>query len=115
MSLTPPQLGLQLQRLKQEGKPIAVLTAWDVMSAQWAEAAGVDLVLVGDSLAMVSLGHATTLPVTVEAMLHHAAAVEKGLQHTPMVCDLPFLSYQCGPDRAVAAAGRFLKEPTALA
>ena len=114
MSLTPPQLGLQLQRLKQEGKPIAVLTAWDVMSAQWAEAAGVDLVLVGDSLAMVSLGHATTLPVTVEAMLHHAAAVEKGLQHTPMVCDLPFLSYQCGPDRAVAAAGRFLKETNCL-
>lgn len=114
MSLTPPQLGLQLQRLKQEGKPIAVLTAWDVMSAQWAEAAGVDLVLVGDSLAMVSLGHATTLPVTLEAMLHHAAAVEKGLQHTPMVCDLPFLSYQCGPDRAVAAAGRFLKETNCL-
>ena len=87
-----------------------MLTAWDALSAHWAEAAGVDLVLVGDSLAMVALGHATTLPVTLEAMLHHAAAVERGLQHTPMVCDLPFLSYQCGADRAVAAAGRFLKE-----
>jgi 3-methyl-2-oxobutanoate hydroxymethyltransferase len=99
-----------LQRRKQRGEPITVLTAWDALSAHWAEAAGVDLVLVGDSLAMVALGHTTTLPVTLEAMLHHAAAVERGLRHTPMVCDLPFLSYQCGTDRAVAAAGRFLKE-----
>ncbi|OUT73350.1 MAG: 3-methyl-2-oxobutanoate hydroxymethyltransferase [Synechococcus sp. TMED19] len=110
MSLTPRQLSQLLQRRKQERQPITVLTAWDALSAHWAEAAGVDLVLVGDSLAMVALGHATTLPVTLEGMLHHAAAVERGLQHTPMVCDLPFLSYQCGSDRAVAAAGRFLKE-----
>jgi 3-methyl-2-oxobutanoate hydroxymethyltransferase len=114
LSLTPPQLGPQLQRLKREGVPITVLTAWDAISAEWAEAAGVDLVLVGDSLAMVALGHATTLPVTLEAMVHHAAAVERGLTHTPMVCDLPFLSYQCGPDRAVAAAGRFFKETNCL-
>jgi 3-methyl-2-oxobutanoate hydroxymethyltransferase len=103
-----------LQRRKQESQPITVLTAWDAMSASWAEAAGVDLVLVGDSLAMVSLGHSTTLPVSLEAMLHHAAAVERGLAHTPMVCDLPFLSYQCGADQAVAAAGRFLKETACL-
>ena len=114
MSLTPPQLPLLLQRRKQERQPITVLTAWDAMSASWAEAAGVDLVLVGDSLAMVSLGHSTTLPVSLEAMLHHAAAVERGLAHTPMVCDLPFLSYQCGADQAVAAAGRFLKETACL-
>jgi 3-methyl-2-oxobutanoate hydroxymethyltransferase len=103
-----------LHRRKQERQPITVLTAWDAMSASWAEAAGVDLVLVGDSLAMVSLGHSTTLPVSLEAMLHHAAAVERGLAHTPMVCDLPFLSYQCGADQAVAAAGRFLKETACL-
>jgi len=114
LSLTPPQLNLLLHRRKQESQPITVLTAWDAMSARWAEAAGVDLVLVGDSLAMVSLGHSTTLPVSLEAMLHHAAAVERGLEHTPMVCDLPFLSYQCGADEAVAAAGRFLKETSCL-
>lgn len=114
LSLTPPQLGNQLLRLKQERVPISVLTAWDALSAQWAEAAGVDLVLVGDSLAMVALGHATTLPVTLEAMLQHAAAVDRGLTHTPMVCDLPFLSYQCGADRAMAAAGRFIKETNCL-
>lgn len=114
MSLTPPQLPLLLQRRKQERQAITVLTAWDAISASWAEAAGVDLVLVGDSLAMVSLGHSTTLPVSLEAMLHHAAAVERGLAHTPMVCDLPFLSYQCGSDQAVAAAGRFLKETACL-
>ena len=110
MSLTPRQLGEQLRQRKQQRQPIAVLTAWDALSASWAEAAGVDLVLVGDSLAMVALGHATTLPVTLEAMVQHTAAVERGLRHTPIVSDLPFLSYQCGPDQAVAAAGRFLKE-----
>ena len=108
MSLTPRQLGEQLRQRKQQRQPIAVLTAWDALSASWAEAAGVDLVLVGDSLAMVALGHATTLPVTLEAMVQHTAAVERGLRHTPIVSDLPFLSYQCGPDQAVAAAGRFL-------
>ena len=110
MSLTPRQLGEQLRQRKQQRQPIAVLTAWDALSASWAEAAGVDLVLVGDSLAMVALGHATTLPVTLEAMVQHTAAVERGLRHTSIVSDLPFLSYQCGPDQAVAAAGRFLKE-----
>ena len=61
MSLTPRQLGEQLRQRKQQRQPIAVLTAWDALSASWAEAAGVDLVLVGDSLAMVALGHAETL------------------------------------------------------
>ena len=78
MSLTPRQLGEQLRQRKQQCQPIAVLTAWDALSASWAEAAGVDLVLVGDSLAMVALGHATTLPVTLEAMVQHTAAVERG-------------------------------------
>ena len=100
--------------LKQAGRPITVLTAWDALSAALVQAAGADAVLVGDSLAMVALGHATTLPVTLEGMLHHAAAVGRGLQPGPdqplLICDLPFLSYQCGTDAAVAAAGRVLKE-----
>ncbi|MEY3735408.1 MAG: 3-methyl-2-oxobutanoate hydroxymethyltransferase [Cyanobacteriota bacterium] len=102
------------QGLKQAGRPITVLTAWDALSAALVQAAGADAVLVGDSLAMVALGHATTLPVTLEGMLHHAAAVGRGLQPGPeqplLICDLPFLSYQCGTDAAVAAAGRVLKE-----
>ena len=85
-----------------------MLTAWDGLSAALVEEAGADVVLVGDSLAMVVLGHATTLPVTLEQMLHHSQAVCRGLskplaQQPLVVCDLPFLSYQCGLDRAVAA------------
>ena len=105
---------------KQRGQTITVLTAWDSMSAAWVEAAGVDAVLVGDSLAMVALGHATTLPVTLEQMLFHTQAVSRGFQAAPsqqplLICDLPFLSYQCGGDLAVKAAGRLLKESTAAA
>lgn len=107
------------QSLKQAGRPITVLTAWDALSAALVQAAGADAVLVGDSLAMVALGHATTLPVTLEGMIHHTAAVGRGLQaaaHQPLlICDLPFLSYQCGTDAAVAAAGRVLKETPAAA
>jgi 3-methyl-2-oxobutanoate hydroxymethyltransferase len=108
------------QGLKQAGRPITVLTAWDALSAALVQAAGADAVLVGDSLAMVALGHSTTLPVTLEGMLHHTAAVGRGLQLGPqpqplLICDLPFLSYQCGLDAAVAAAGRVLKETPAAA
>ena len=109
-----------LIQFKQEGRPIAVLTAWDALSAALVEAAGADVVLVGDSLAMVVLGHATTLPVTLEEMLQHCRAVGRGLARPParqplLVCDLPFLSYQCGLDGAVAAAGAVLKHSPAAA
>ena len=109
-----------LIRFKQNGRPITMLTAWDSLSAAWVEAAGADAVLVGDSLAMVALGHATTLPVTLEQMVLHTQAVERGFQAMPsqqplLICDLPFLSYQCGEDLAVAAAGRLLKESSAAA
>ena len=108
------------QSLKQAGRPITVLTAWDALSAALVQAAGADAVLVGDSLAMVALGHPTTLPVTLDGMIHHTAAVARGLQAAGgpqplLICDLPFLSYQCGTDAAVAAAGRVLKETTAAA
>ena len=68
-----------LTRFKQKGQPIAVLTAWDSLSAALAEAAGADVLLIGDSLAMVALGHATTLPVSLDQMLHHTQAVARGL------------------------------------
>jgi 3-methyl-2-oxobutanoate hydroxymethyltransferase len=109
-----------LARRKQAALPITVLTAWDALSGAIVAEAGVDVVLVGDSLAMTVLGHPTTLPVTLEEMLHHARATARGIasvcsagQEPLLICDLPFLSYQCSADEAVAAAGRVLKETPA--
>ncbi len=107
-----------LIRFKQSGRSISILTAWDSLSSAIVESAGADVVLVGDSLAMSILGHVTTLPVTLEQMLHHTQAVGRGfskpLNQQPLViCDLPFLSYQCGEDKAVAAAGKLLKNSCA--
>jgi 3-methyl-2-oxobutanoate hydroxymethyltransferase len=111
-----------LAKRKQAGLPISVLTAWDALSGAVVAEAGADAVLVGDSLAMVVLGHATTLPVTLDEMLHHTRAVGRGVaavcgpeQQPLLITDLPFLSYQCGLDEAVAAAGRVLKETPAAA
>jgi 3-methyl-2-oxobutanoate hydroxymethyltransferase len=111
-----------LVRRKQAGLPITVLTAWDALSGALVAEAGADAVLVGDSLAMVVLGHPTTLPVTLEEMLHHCRATARGMasvcalgQEPLLIVDLPFLSYQCSPDAAVAAAGRVLKESPAAA
>lgn len=107
-----------LIQFKQSGRLITMLTAWDCLSAALVEAAGADVVLVGDSLGMVALGHATTLPVTLDQMLHHTQAVARGFTARPgqqplLICDMPFLSYQCGSDLAVAAAGKLIKESTA--
>lgn len=111
-----------LAKRKQAGLPISMLTAWDALSGAVVAEAGADAVLVGDSLAMVVLGHATTLPVTLDEMLHHTRAVGRGVaavcgpqQQPLLITDLPFLSYQCNPDEAVAAAGRVLKESPAAA
>ncbi len=111
-----------LARRKQAGLPITVLTAWDALSGAVVAEAGPDAVLVGDSLAMVALGHPTTLPVTLEEMLHHCRATARGMasvcalgQEPLLIVDLPFLSYQCSSDEAVAAAGRVLKETPAAA
>lgn len=95
---------------KQQGRAIVTLTAWDYGIAKLLDEAGVDIILVGDSLAMVALGYATTLPVTLDAMLHHAAAVRRGVERALVVCDLPFLSYQESPRQAIRSAGRVLKE-----
>lgn len=105
----------QLGDWKRQGRTIAVLTAWDFMSGQIADQAGADIVLVGDSLAMVALGYENTLPLTVEDMLHHAKAVRRGLKDALLVVDLPFLSYQTDVAEAIRSAGRMLKEAGAQA
>ena len=104
----------QLIQWKQQGRPIVALTAWDYAFAQVLDAAGVDLILVGDTLAVV-LGYETTLPVTLEEMLHHAKAVRRGVKQALLVVDLPFLTYQESPQLAMRSAGRVLKETGAQA
>jgi 3-methyl-2-oxobutanoate hydroxymethyltransferase len=102
----------RILRWKQAGvptQPIAVLTAWDVMSGQIVDQAGADIVLVGDSLAMVALGYDTTLPLTLEDMLICARAVRRGVRNALLVVDLPFLSYQTSVEDAIRAAGCMLK------
>src|SRR5581483_8686114 len=84
--------------------------AYDFLSAQLLDEAGIDVILVGDSLANVVLGHATTLPVTVDEMLHHARAVSRGVRRALTIADMPFLSYQASTEEAIRNAGRFLKE-----
>jgi 3-methyl-2-oxobutanoate hydroxymethyltransferase len=100
----------QLIKWKQQGRPIVALTAWDYCFAQLLDAAEIDIILVGDSLAMVALGYETTLPVTLDEMLYHAAAVRRGVKRALVVCDLPFLSYQESLSQAINTAGRVLKE-----
>ncbi len=97
----------------QKGKgreKLACLTAYDYSMARIADETGMALLLVGDSLAMTMLGHANTLPVTVDEMLHHAKAVVRGVQQALVVADLPFLSYEASPQQAWLTAGRFIKE-----
>lgn len=95
---------------KAAGEPIAMVTAYDHPSAQIAEAAGVDVVLVGDSAAMTVLGYDSTVPVTVDEMLMLTAAVRRGLRTPLLVGDLPFGSYEASDVQAVATAQRFVKE-----
>jgi 3-methyl-2-oxobutanoate hydroxymethyltransferase len=100
----------QLIQYKQQQKKITVLTAWDYPIAQILDRAGVDMILVGDSLAMVALGHNSTLPLTLDAMIHHAQAVMRGVKKALVVVDLPFLTYQQDVSTAIASAGRVLQE-----
>jgi 3-methyl-2-oxobutanoate hydroxymethyltransferase len=94
----------------REGRPLALVTAYDFPTARAADEAGVDGILVGDSLAMVVLGHPNTLAVTMDEMLHHARAVSRGASKALLIGDLPFLSYQADEAEAVRNAGRFLAE-----
>ncbi len=100
----------QIIRYKQQKKKITVLTAWDYPIAKIIDQAGVDMILVGDSLAMVALGHNSTLPLTLSAMIHHAQAVMRGVEKALVVVDLPFLTYQQNVSTAIASAGQVLQE-----
>lgn len=102
-----------LQQWKGEKRPIVSLTAWDYAIAQLLDSAGVDLILVGDSLGMVALGHSSTLPVTLEEMIHHTKAVCRGVNRALVVCDLPFLTYQRDVSQAIESAGKIIKETNA--
>ncbi|MBD2484364.1 MULTISPECIES: 3-methyl-2-oxobutanoate hydroxymethyltransferase [Planktothrix] len=100
----------QLSQWKQQGRRITVLTAYEYAIAQLLDQAGVDIILVGDSLAMVGLGYDTTLPLTLDEIIHHAKAVRRGVKQALLVVDLPFLTYQESPQQAIHSAGRILKE-----
>lgn len=106
---------LTFQKYKKEGRKIVCLTAYDYSTAKILDTAGVDLILVGDSLAMVALGHPTTHAVTMDEMVHHTRAVTRGVQHAFVVADLPFMSYQVDVIQAITNAGRFIKEAQAHA
>ena len=95
---------------KQRGEKIAMLTAYDATMARLLDRAGVDAILVGDSVGMVVLGFDTTVPVTLDAMIHHTAAVSRGTERALIVADLPFLTYQTTIADAVRHAGRLMQE-----
>ena len=101
---------LTLREKRERREPITMVTAYDFPTARLADQAGVDAILVGDSLAMVVLGHPDTLSVTMDEMLHHARAVRRGASRALLIGDMPFLSYQADEAEAVRNAGRFLKE-----
>ena len=101
---------LDVQRFKEEGQRFAVLTAYDYLSAKILDEAGIPILLVGDSLGMVMLGYPTTLPVTVDEMLHHAKAVARGAHQALLVGDMPFMSYHASVEQAITTAGRFIQE-----
>lgn len=96
--------------MKTAGEKITVLTAYDVSMARMVEAAEIEIVLVGDSLGNVVLGYSSTVPVTMEEMLHHCRAVNRGISRSLLVGDMPFMSYQTSEYDAVVNGGRFLKE-----
>ena len=100
---------LTLRAKKERGEPISMLTAYDYPTALAMDQAGVDAILVGDSLGMVVLGYENTLPVTMEEMLHHSRAVSRGAKSALLVGDMPFMSYQVSVEEAVRNAGRFLQ------
>lgn len=104
-----------LVEMKRRGERIAVLTCYDHLFARLLDGSGLDVVLVGDSLGQVVLGHDSTLPVTVDQMIHHASAVRRGLEGPLLVVDMPFLSFQPSDAEAVRQGGRILKESGAEA
>jgi len=96
--------------MKRKGEKIVALTAYDFLFARLVEEAQVDILLIGDSLGQVVLGYSSTIPVTLEEMIHHGKAVRRGAPETFLVLDMPFLSYQISPEDALRNTGRVLKE-----
>jgi 3-methyl-2-oxobutanoate hydroxymethyltransferase len=106
-----PKISLpELMERKKRGPKLTMLTAYDYPTAKVVDQAGIDLILVGDSLGMVCLGYADTVPVTMDEMVHHTAAVTRGAESAFVVADLPFLSYQVNVEEAVRNSGRLVKE-----
>jgi len=101
---------LDFVKMKKEGEQVAWVTAYDFPTASFAEQAGMDMILVGDSLGMVVLGYNCTIPVTMEDCISHCKAVKRGAPNTWVIGDMPFMSYQKSDEQAVENAGRFLKE-----
>jgi len=99
-----------LMAKKEQGRKITMLTAYDYPTAQMVDKAGIETILVGDSLGMVVLGYTSTVPVTMEEMIHHTKAVTRGTTYAFVIGDMPFMSYQTGIDKAIENAGRFIKE-----
>jgi 3-methyl-2-oxobutanoate hydroxymethyltransferase len=108
--MTMPVTIQDIQAMKHRGERFAALTAYDYTSAQIVDRAGVPLILVGDSLGMVILGHDTTIPVTMDEMIHHTRAAARGTRNALLVADLPFLSYQVCVERALENAGRMMQQ-----
>lgn len=96
--------------MKEQGQRIVALTAYDYLFAKILEEAGVDVILIGDSLGQVVLGYESTIPVTLDEMIHHASAVRRGAPDTFLVLDMPFLTYQVSSEEALRNAGRAMKE-----
>jgi 3-methyl-2-oxobutanoate hydroxymethyltransferase len=115
MATTKKVTSTGLRERKARGEKIAAVTAYDVAFARLADRAGMDIVLVGDSLGMVVQGLPNTLPVTLDEMIYHSRLVARGTQHAQIVADMPFLSYQTSVEDGVRAAGRLLKEGAAEA
>ena len=104
-----------LKEMKRRGEPIAVLTAYDAVTARLFERSGVDVILVGDSVGMTVLGYASTIPVTVDMMVHHTQAVVRGTSRALIIADMPFLAAQVSVPEAVANAGRLVQDGGAAA
>jgi 3-methyl-2-oxobutanoate hydroxymethyltransferase len=102
-----------MQKLKDAGEPFPVITAYDATGARLVEAAGVQFILVGDSLGMVVQGNETTIPVTLDEMIYHARMVVRGTKKALIIVDMPFLSYHLSPEQALANAGRLMQEGSA--
>ena len=101
---------VDIQAMKNEGKKIAMLTAYDYPMALLEDRAGIDIILVGDSVGMTVLGYENTIPVTMDEMIHHTKAVSRGAKYALILGDMPFMSYNASEREAILNAGRFMKE-----